>query len=929
MKILFTLTIFAICSIVNATDYYISSTGDDQKNTGLSEASPWKTIEKVNSIFSSLKPGDRVLFKRGDKFFGTIIITKSGSDGLPITIGAYGSGEKPVITGFKRATNWNSEENGIYSATASSEEQTNMVCVNGKQVPMGRYPDSGSNLVFESFKTNPCNIGCAGLGNAINWTGAEAVINVNDWSLDRCLVKSHSGNVINYTNLGSEETPTCSGRYFFIQNHLRCLTTDNEWYHSVSDNKFYIYGNPSDKTIDIAYLDYLIYNQGYNYINIDGLTLSGAIIFSIYMTNGNTNCTIKNSIISFAGESGIRCNGGNYHTYDNNIFSDINRAALYLTNCRNFKITNNTIKDIGIVPGGSFRATQNNGMFLSVLSNSTVQYNNISNVGYNGIYITGSNTEIKNNFINYACMLLNDGAAIYTSGVSNGGLIFDGNIILNSGVGNINAKLAEGIYLDENSANITVANNTVANCLFAGIKNHKGNNNKIISNTAFNNNSGIYIQNSSSKANVIKNLKINNNILVAKDYKQISLRFHSQADDIPGFGNADNNYYARPVDNCDAIYISSPSTGSKYRSLAEWRTFTGQDLNSQGSTFMVSDTSDIYLYFNASKSSKTISLPEQMIDITGVKYPNMVSVQPYASIILFKDPDAAKSAIPELISSVIENAAPATLVMTFNVYLSGISPSPSAFSLNVNGAIVKINSVSVSGNKVSLVLADRVNYGENVTVTYTKPTNNSLQSTAGISALSFNSQPVNNNCVNPLNKPPLVSISSASKGNSFQAPASVTVEIKATDPDGTITKVELYNGNEKICEMTTNPYVYTLKNLTEGSYSLKAVATDDMESASVSDIYKFMVTKYDKNYEHFNIYPNPSDGYFSIDLQSPQSTENFSIIIVNLAGKIVYQRILSGEPDSTRFDLSYLNPGTYIVMIKNKLIIATQKLIKT
>ena len=180
-----------------------------------------------------------------------------------------------------------------------------------------------------------------------------------------------------------------------------------------------------------------------------------------------------------------------------------------------------------------------------------------------------------------------------------------------------------------------------------------------------------------------------------------------------------------------------------------------------------------------------------------------------------------------------------------------------------------------------------------------------------------------------MNKPPLVSISSAGKGNSFQAPASVTVEIKATDPDGTITKVELYNGNEKICEMTTNPYVYTLKNLTEGSYSLKAVATDDMESASVSDIYKFMVTKYDKNYEHFNIYPNPSDGYFSIDLQSPQSTENFSIIIVNLAGKIVYQRILSGEPDSTRFDLSYLNPGTYIVMIKNKLIIATQKLIKT
>jgi surface protein len=48
---------------------------------------------------STLNPGDQVLFKRGDSFPGTLTITKSGSLGLPITFGAYGTGAKPIFSG--------------------------------------------------------------------------------------------------------------------------------------------------------------------------------------------------------------------------------------------------------------------------------------------------------------------------------------------------------------------------------------------------------------------------------------------------------------------------------------------------------------------------------------------------------------------------------------------------------------------------------------------------------------------------------------------------------------------------------------------------------------------------------------------------------------------------------------------------------------
>ncbi len=816
MRITFVLIFLGLASFASATDYYVKTGGNDL-NSGTSDVTAWATLDKVNSAFSSFKPGDRIMFKSGDTFFGTLRIGKSGVSGSPITFTSYGTGEKPIITGFSTITEWINEGNNIYSANLSSEAQTNMVIVNGRQAAMGRYPDAGSNLVFESFKSSPVSITDNGLGDAVNWSGAEAVINVNDWSLDRCLINDHSGDVLTYTNLGSGAIPTKSGRYFFIQNDLRCLTKNEEWYHSTSENKFYIYGSPSDKTIKISCLNYLIYNNGYDYITIDGLNLAGAIMYGIYMPSGSTYCTVQNSVISFIGESGIKCGNASYHTYENNFISIINRGAIYVTNSGYFKLRNNTIIEIGVIPGGSFRATQNDGMFLYNFSNSLVQYNNITNTGYNGVCITGGNTEIKNNLINHACMLLDDGAAIYTSGGSLMGLVFSNNIILNSGVGNINATLAEGIYLDEYSANITVQNNTIANCIFAGIKNHKGHDNIITHNTCFNNGSGLFLQNSTSTVNLINDLKINNNIFIAKANIQCVLRFYSGADDIPAFGTADYNYYARPVDDDDVFITSSPSARSKYRDLGDWRIFTKQDLNSQKSPVMISDTSKIDFYYNATNSDRIISLTLPMIDVTGKKYLKSVTLQPYTSVVLFIDPNPSQ---------------------------------------------------------------------------------------------------------------PVVSIHSSAKNNSLVAPATFTVDVNASDPDGSITKVELFNGAIKIGETTTAPYSFTLKDLPEGSYSLTAVATDNMKSVTTSSALVFLVTAYNENMEYFNLYPNPNNGQFSIDFSTNIESDNYTLTVVNIAGKTVHRENISGQSDNIYFNLSHLEAGTYIVMIRNSLIVATAKFIK-
>ena len=48
----------------SGTIYYVSAGSGKDSNDGLSPRSAWQTIARVNS--ARLKPGDSVLFKRGD-----------------------------------------------------------------------------------------------------------------------------------------------------------------------------------------------------------------------------------------------------------------------------------------------------------------------------------------------------------------------------------------------------------------------------------------------------------------------------------------------------------------------------------------------------------------------------------------------------------------------------------------------------------------------------------------------------------------------------------------------------------------------------------------------------------------------------------------------------------------------------------------------
>ena len=121
-------------TLVGRNYYFSTASGDDSRTSAQAQnpATPWKSINKLNSFFTSLVPGDSVLFKRGETFYGSIKVAKSGTSSLPIVIGAYGTGVKPLITGFTTLSSWTSLGNGIYQSEVTTCKPTlNIVKING------------------------------------------------------------------------------------------------------------------------------------------------------------------------------------------------------------------------------------------------------------------------------------------------------------------------------------------------------------------------------------------------------------------------------------------------------------------------------------------------------------------------------------------------------------------------------------------------------------------------------------------------------------------------------------------------------------------------------------------------------------------------------------------------------------------------------
>jgi Domain of unknown function (DUF1929)/Bacterial Ig domain len=95
----------------------------------------------------------------------------------------------------------------------------------------------------------------------------------------------------------------------------------------------------------------------------------------------------------------------------------------------------------------------------------------------------------------------------------------------------------------------------------------------------------------------------------------------------------------------------------------------------------------------------------------------------------------------------------------------------------------------------------------------------------------------------PANQAPSVSLTSPSNGASFNSPAKIALAADATDPDGSVARVEFFNGGTKLGEDTSAPYTGRWNVGAAGSYTLTARATDNSGAMTTSNPVNITVRK--------------------------------------------------------------------------------------
>lgn len=657
MKKLLTIFVCLLPFLIKAqTTYYVSNAGSSSDN-GTSPSTTWN-LSKVNA--TTFNPGDKILFKRGDVFVGRITVNQSGTSSNPIVFGAYGTGANPVFNGLASVTSWNNIGTNIWESTnaVTTLPTLKLVLINGINTPMGCLPNRDATY---PFLPNYFNIDShTGTGNgattitstslSTNWTGADIVVRVNHWTLDKEPITSQSGTTVSFTGQTTSD-PIQNNWGFWIQDDPRTLDVQNEWYFNPSTKRLRIYSTSQPTNVQVTTVDTMFYAHVRDYITIENIDFKGANTSPVVFSACN-NSTVLNCNIQYSGETALEAqNTSNNLDVENCSFADIGGAGIWNTDGgANWILKNNKFRRMDLVS-----VIKNNDYTNAPIEinapNSLVQYNDIDSTGYEGIHFRGNDVQIRNNFVNHTSMLRDDGGGIYTGFANETGKIIDGNIVLNSvgnarGVGSRDAA-GNGIYNDGQSVGITVTNNTVAHIVSAGIFLNNNQGMIVRGNTVYDiggdywTRGCLMIQSYTGVpyAGYQRNNSVTSNIFFQKRPSQVDIFNYTDDNSnnsIQDFGIIDSNFYAKGTDNTYFVTYR-PQYGS-YQNLnfQDWQTVSGKEAHGSYLAQAV-DTNNIKFVYNATKNDSIVSLGANYKDVKGVLYNGSVTLQPYRSAILIYD----------------------------------------------------------------------------------------------------------------------------------------------------------------------------------------------------------------------------------------------------------------------------------------------------
>lgn len=958
-----------MCTRAAATDYYFSSTGDDSRTTtaATNPATPWRSISKLNAIFPTLKPGDRVLFKRGEVFPGAIKVTANGTATAPITLGAYGSGNKPLIAGYTTINNWVNKGNGLYEAVNSAfPDRIYMLTMNGQPKALGRWPNADAPLkgymIIEGATSN--SITDHQLTSSPSWTGGEVVIRTSHWTLDRGLISSHSGTTINFTEPEAVGTPKVKYGYF-IQNHLRTLDQVGEWAYDKAARKvtmFFGTNNPDNYQVKVSTVGVLLDMRNEPYIVVDGLAFEGAneeAIAAVYTDRS----VIRNCDISNSGMYGIEAYGTNYLTIENCEVKNTNNTGIFLKGETDHCIVrNNTVTNTGIWPGmGGNGSNTDLGMRLNGDYN-LAEYNTIDYSGYCGVRFTGNYTELRNNLIRFFALTKDDAGGIYTG--SQGAEFFGRKLINNIITDGIGAKegtntstvqQVSGIYLDNNTAGVDIIGNTTARCGKVGIYIHNAYKIKVFDNVSFDNTAQVMVNHDDQNMTPIRYLQMKNNVFVSKLPSQIVGYFYTKANDINQFGTIDSNFYQRPLDENitiqTATYLYTASQILRKITFDTWKSSYVHDKNSRKSnrTYAATTNPDgvFRFIYNPTREPQTYALNGSYVDSRNRSYSNSIVVQPFRSVVLMYTGTAP---VADVQPAPTQNQAPLVTLTgpsSATTIAAGTSYRLKANATDADGTISRVEFYRGS----TLILTERSAPYENTwsnipAGTYTI-TAKAYDNSGNVSTSSAVTLTATATATTSSTGAPVVSLTSPTLNASFATGATIRLKATASDADGSINRVEFFRGSTLILTERIAPYENDWTNVPAGTYVITARAYDNTGKMTTSAPVTItvgssgtagiaaagneaaMMMESDRvRAAGIRLYPNPAAANLNVQLGSSSYGKNLVINISDLSGKLVLRQQVANAGNVLNLNIGHLPAGMYVLSVMGTEVRMTDKFVK-
>lgn len=612
MKLILTILFLGFYT-ANATNYYVANSGNDAAN-GLTAATAWQTIAKVNATATN---GDSVFFNRGDSWNEQLLPAASR-----IYYGAYGTGNKPIITGLQTITSWTLDSTNIYVSTFSnSVKSQNTILINDTITAKGRFPNSGYYRSYNNTQTQ-INSYIPSLTGTPDYTGAEVVVRDQHYILDVSKVTSQATSALNiYPALTYANTGVIP---YFFQNRKDFLDSANEWSYDSAAKKLYVHALSSPTNVKGSTIDTLVYFMKKDYLTFSNINFTGSNIAAI---RGDTsrNVTIKNCTFNNNGRDAIRLVSAKASIIRSDSILNTLSNGVYVVIADSAYIDSNYIFKAGMLTG---MGASGNGTTQGIFQNGVaakVTNNVIDSTGYTALTWNGVNDTIRRNFITHFCYNKDDGGGIYTNGGSTndlGGLVRQ-NIILDA-IDNVAttgyaAQAAEPLYCDNGTKGVTLDSNTVRNgfreAVFMNANTINFNENTIFQTAGY----GLNIW-------TFSNIDSHGNIYYSADTTNVVIN-----NTPTGTSTEDTNYFIRPLKQT-AIFFK---LGSGNVNLPTWQSLTGFDLHSSLGPLGITSAIPLF-YYNNTLSPIVQSLSGLYYDGKGNPFNNSITIQPFQSTILFK-----------------------------------------------------------------------------------------------------------------------------------------------------------------------------------------------------------------------------------------------------------------------------------------------------